>query len=144
MKVTEREWNDLVHSNLAGPFWFVQAAAPYLQKQAIGKIVNFADASLSSPWVEHVPYSAAKGGIVTMTRGLAKALAPKIQVNAIAPGPMLKPPALSAAGSRKALNKTLLKRWGGVEPIVETVLFLLKNDFITGQVIAVDGGRQLA
>lgn len=101
-----------------------------------------ADVSAFNPWKEHLPYCAAKAGVVALTRGLAKALAPHVQVNAVAPGPILPPPDLTPAQARRALEKTLLKRWGSPEDIVQTVLYLTEGtDFVTGQVLVVDGGR---
>ncbi|OGX39618.1 MAG: hypothetical protein A3C53_06105 [Omnitrophica WOR_2 bacterium RIFCSPHIGHO2_02_FULL_68_15] len=143
--VTEAQWDDLQQVNLRAPFFFAQAVAPGMRRRRRGKIINLADVSAFSPWPSYLPYCTAKAGVIALTRGLAKALAPHIQVNAIAPGPILPPPGLSRAERRRALANTLLKRWGSPDDIAHTVLYLAEGtDFVTGQVIAVDGGRLLA
>jgi len=143
--VTEAQWDDLQQVNLRAPFFFAQAVAPGMRRRRRGKIINLADVSAFSPWPSYLPYCTAKAGVIALTRGLAKALAPHIHVNAIAPGPILPPPGLSRAERRRALANTLLKRWGSPDDIAHTVLYLAEGtDFVTGQVIAVDGGRLLA
>lgn len=143
--VTETQWEDLLNANLAGPWWFAQAVGPVMKRQGAGKIVNIVDAAAFSPWVEYLPYCAAKGGLVTLTKGLAKALAPEVQVNAIAPGPILFPPDLDRKAREQAIRRTLLKRVGHPEDIVQAVLFFLEgSDFVTGAILPVDGGRLLA
>lgn len=143
--VTEEQWDDLIGSNLAGPWWFAQAVAPGMKRRRMGKIINIADVAAFSPWPTYLPYCAAKGGLISLTWGLAKALAPHIQVNAIAPGPILMPKQVSPAEKKKAIEKTLLKRSGSPEDIAQSILFLLQgSDFITGVVLPVDGGRRLA
>jgi len=114
-------------------------------RQGGGAIINILDVSVLSPWVDYLPYSAAKGGLWTLTLGLAKALAPEIQVNGIAPGPILFPPDVSARERARAINKTLLKRMGHPRDIAQAVLFFSEgSDFVTGVVLPVDGGRRLA
>ena len=143
--VTEAQWDDLLNVNLRAALFFAQAVAPGMRHHRRGKIINMADVSAFNPWPTYLPYCVAKGGVVTLTRGLARALAPHVLVNAIAPGPILRPPGLSAAESRRALAKTLVKRWGSPDDIVQTVLYLVEGtDFVTGQVLAVDGGRLLS
>lgn len=143
--VTEFQWDDLVNVNLRAAFFFAQAVADGMQRRRRGKIINMADVSAFKPWPSYLPYCIAKAGIVTLTRGLARALAPHIQVNAIAPGPILPPPSLSRGEERRAIEATLLKRWGKPQDIVNMVLYLAEGtDFMTGQVLAVDGGRLLA
>ncbi len=143
--VTDAQWEELIGSNLSGPWRFAQAVAPGMKRRRAGKIVNIADAAAFSPWPTYLPYCAAKGGLVTLTWGLAKALAPEIQVNAIAPGPILMPKEIKAAERKRAIKKTLLKRTGDPKDIVAAVLFLLEgSDFVTGVVLPVDGGRLLA
>ena len=142
---TRDHWDLQMDTNAKAPFFLAQYAARLMRARGAGKIVNIADVAVSSPWLEYLPYSVAKGGVVTLTRGLAKALAPQVQVNAIAPGPILPPPGLRAAERRKAAEKTLLKRWGSPRDIAAAVLFFLEgSDFVTGVVLPVDGGRLLA
>ena len=90
-----------------------------------------------------IPYYVAKSGVVGLAEGLALELAPQILVNAIAPGPILKPKGLSDEAEREVREATPLGRWGGPEEIARTVLFLAETDFITGETIRVDGGRHL-
>lgn len=142
---TPAQWNDLIGSNLAGPFWFSQALGPLMKRSGSGKILNLADVSFLSPWTDTLPYCAAKGGVVTLTLGLAKALAPQVQVNAIAPGPILFPADVTPGERRRAVQRTLLKRVGSPEDIVAAALFFLEgSDFVTGVILPVDGGRRLA
>ena len=143
--VTEAQWDDLLAVNLRGPFFFAQAVAAGMRRRRRGTIINLADVSAFRPWGTYLPYCIAKAGVVAMTFGLARALAPDVRVNAIAPGPILPPPDLSYAERRRAAAATLLKRWGSPQDIVNTVLYLAEGtNFVTGQVIAVDGGRVLS
>ncbi|MGE5392537.1 MAG: SDR family NAD(P)-dependent oxidoreductase [Candidatus Saccharibacteria bacterium] len=110
-----------------------------------GKMVFFADWSVfSRPYREYLPYNVAKASVMALTRSLAKELAPDITVNAIAPGPILRPPNLSEDENREAMSKTLLNRWGGPEEIAKAVNYLMDSDFVTGQILYVDGGRTIA
>ena len=144
-EASPEQWEDLLATNLSGPWYFAQAAGRLMKRQGSGKIVNLVDVAAFLPWTDYLPYCAAKGGLVTLTRGLARALAPEVQVNAIAPGPILFPPGISAQGKRTAIRKTLLKRHGDPEDILQAVLFFLEgSDFVTGAVLPVDGGRLLA
>ncbi len=144
-KVTEAQWEDLIQTNLTGPWRFAQAVAPIMKRQRSGKIINMVDVSAFSPWTEYLPYCVAKGGLLTLTQGLAKALAPHIQVNGVAPGPILFPAEISRAEREQAIRRTLLKRAGSPHDIVKAILFLLEgSDFITGVILPVDGGRMLA
>lgn len=110
-----------------------------------GKIVFFSDWSvLRVPYKEYLVYNAAKAAIESITKTLAIALAPKVSVNAIAPGPILPPPDLTDEENREALARTPLDRWGGAEEIAKAVLYLFDSDFTTGVVLPVDGGRSIA
>ncbi len=143
--VTEAQWEESIRTNLSGPWWFAQTAGKAMKRRGAGKIVNIVDVSVFSPWIDYLPYSAAKGGLAVLTRGLAKVLAPEVQVNAIAPGPILFPPDTPAKEKEKAVRRTLLKRCGSPKDIAQTVLFLVcGTDFVTGAMIPVDGGRLLA
>ena len=143
-KTTEAVWNDLIQTNLTGPFWFAQQLGLRMKKRGRGKIINLIDVSVESPWPDYLPYSAAKGGLLTLTKGLAKALAPQVQVNGISPGPILFPPGMSAAEKKRVLDKTLLKRIGSPEDILRAMIYLLEADFVTGTILPVDGGRLLS
>ena len=144
-EVTEAQWDDLISANLTGPWRFAQAVAPVMKKQRSGKIVNMIDVSVYAPWTDYLPYCAAKGGLLTLTKGLARALAPHVQVNGIAPGPILFPSDITPEEKERSIRRTLLKRSGSPADIVQTVLFFLEgSDFVTGVILPVDGGRKLA
>ena len=141
--VTEAAWDDLVGSNLKAPLFLSQAAAPHLRQQH-GCIVNIVDIHAERPLKNYVIYSAAKGGLASLTRSLALELAPEIRVNGVSPGPILWPENdewADAAVRQHIISKTLLKRTGEPDDIARTVLFLIADaPYITGQIIAVDGG----
>ena len=144
-RVTQGQWDDLVHTNLRGPFFFCQAVSRGMLKRKRGRIVNVADVAAFSPWVNYLPYCMAKAGVVAMTQGLAKQLAPHVLVNAIAPGPILRPSGLTRQAEKRALQKTLLKRWGSPQEMVNAVLYLAEGTaFMTGHVLVLDGGRALS
>ena len=110
-----------------------------------GKMIFFSDWSvLTRPYKDYLAYNVAKSAVVGLTKSLAKELAPNILVNAIAPGPMLRPPDLTEEENKEVLHGTLLKRWGGAEEIVKGVCYLLEADFVTGQILTIDGGRTIA
>jgi pteridine reductase len=142
--ITSAHWNDLIGSNLRAPLFLSQAAAPHLRKTQ-GLILNMIDIHAQRPLPEHPVYSTAKAGLVMLTRALARELGPDVRVNGIAPGPILWPdggvdPELQA----EIIEKTLLKRMGSPEDIVRTALFLASDaSYITGQILAVDGGRSV-
>lgn len=140
-KLTERDWDFHVDANLKGPFLFALEAS---RRMRTGKMIFFADWAGMRPYRNYLPYVVSKAGIICLTKALAKELAPKIQVNAIAPGPVLLPDDLSASERRKIAESTLVKRLGSPQDIVNAVLFLLEgSDFITGHTLVVDGGRLL-
>lgn len=142
--VTAEQWDDVLSTNLSGPWAFSQCAGRIMKRQGSGKIIQIVDAAVYRPWADYLPYCAAKGGLLTLTWGFARALAPRVQVNAIAPGPILFPSGTSPVRKRAAVEKTLLKRTGGAKAVVRAVLFLAESDFVTGVVLPVDGGRLLA
>ena len=122
----------------------VSTAAARALERSRGTIVNVACASAASPWAGFLAYSASKAAVVSLTRGMAKALAPRVRVNAVAPGPVLRAPGTSAARDRSARAATALGRWGRPEDVAEAVLFLAaRAPFVTGVVLPVDGGRHL-
>ena len=143
---TMEAWRDLVGSNLMAPLFLSQAAAPHL-KERHGCIVNIIDIHTERPLKDFVIYNAAKGGLQALTRSLALELGPEIRVNGVSPGPILWPEDAiwSNAQARDAIiQDTLLKRMGEPEDIARTVQFLVHDaPYITGQIIAVDGGRSI-
>jgi len=150
------EWKDLNHETwnksmrpiARTSFLITSAVGTELLKnsgEVKGKIILFSDWSVSKkPYKDYLPYNVAKSAVEGMTRALAIELAPGVQVNCIAPGPILKPPGLSEEENNEVLSRTPLKRWGGEEEISKAVQFLLTSDFVTGQIIPIDGGRSIA
>lgn len=144
-KITEKVWDDLFASNLKAPFFLAQEIGMRMLKQKSGKIINLLDWTAERPHPDYLPYCIAKGGLLTATRGLAKALAPHVQVAGIEPGPILPPPGTPASKKNKAAQKTLLKRFGHPRDIAEAVRFFVEStDFVTGVCLPVDGGAMLA
>jgi NAD(P)-dependent dehydrogenase (short-subunit alcohol dehydrogenase family) len=109
-----------------------------------GCIVALADIAAVRPWTDYGPYSVAKAGGIALTSTLAAVWAPRVRVNAIAPGPILSPSDGDSAAYRREIDRTLARRSGTVEEIASAVCFLVENDFVTGTVLPVDGGRLLA
>ncbi len=138
------QWDDLIGSNLKAPFFLSRAAAPHLRAQR-GCIVNLVDIHAERPLKGYPIYSIAKAGNAMLVKSLARELGPEIRVNGIAPGAILWPEqGLSEAEQANILERTALKRPGTPEDIAQTLLFLLRDaSYITGQIIAVDGGRTL-
>jgi len=141
---TEHQWNDLIGTNLKAPFFVSQAAAPVLRKFR-GCIVNIADIHADRPIKRYPIYSAAKAGLVMLTKSLARELGPDVRVNAIAPGTILWPEGeaeVSAAQKEEMLARIPLRRSGDPGDIARTALFLIRDGtYVNGQVIAVCGGR---
>lgn len=143
-RATPEDWDDLFGVNARAPFFLAQAAAPYLQA-AGGAIVNLADVYAGRPLAGHPLYSAAKAALVSLTRSLALALAPRVRVNAVAPGAILWPEQEQDPAARAAiLAATALGRTGTPEDIAGAVHWLLSDEagYVTGQVLHVDGGRE--
>jgi len=143
-EVSESEWDHLISLNLKAPFFLSQLVGTSMLKQGQGKIVNIADVAAERPWPQFLPYCASKAGLVSLTKGLAKALAPAVQVNAVAPGTMLPPHQISSFSQDLAIEKSLLKKMGRPDDIARAVTYFLENDFVTGTILPVDGGRMLA
>lgn len=142
--VTETQWDELIGSNLKAPFFLSQAAAPLLRRRS-GCIVNIIDIHAKRPLKGYPVYSIAKTGLAAMTRALAKELGPEIRVNGVAPGAILWPESNLSEDEKKAIvSRTVLQCTGCPDDIARTVLFLIRDaDYITGQLLAVDGGRSL-
>jgi pteridine reductase len=136
------DWDHIVALNLRAPFFLAQAAAPHL-RAARGAIVNIADLAAFETWPGYIPHGLTKGGIVHLTRSLARVLAPEVRVTGIAPGTVLLPDDLSARDAAHLQETTPLKRQGTPEDVASAMLFLLDADYITGETIIVDGGRHV-
>jgi pteridine reductase len=144
--ITPAAWEDLVGTNLRAPLFLSQAAAPALRR-AQGAIVNITDIHAERPLKGYVVYSAAKAGLSGLTRSLARELAPDVRVNAVAPGPILWPEdgQFDELSRQRIVSHTPLKREGTPDDIARTVHFLLADaSYVTGETIAVDGGRHMA
>jgi pteridine reductase len=146
-KVTEYAWDDLMNSNIKAPFFLAQAAAAHLGVHH-GVIINITDIHADRPLRDYSVYCISKSALVMMTKVLAKELAPKIRVNAVAPGSILWPEGentLSEEEKQKIIQHTLLQRAGKPTDIAKAVLYLVRDaDYITGEVLCVDGGRSLS
>jgi pteridine reductase len=142
--ITEEQWHDLIDSNLKAPLFLSQAVLPAL-RAAGGVIVNIVDVHAQRPLRDHAVYGAAKAGLAMLTRSLAKDLGPDVRVNGVSPGAILWPDDGMSEKLRAAiLKQTALKRAGEPEDIASAVLFLARDaPYVTGQIIAVDGGRSV-
>ena len=143
--ITPQAWDDLMGSNLKAPLFLSQAAAPALKKSG-GLILNIVDIHGMRPLRNYTVYCAAKAGLHMLTRSLAKELGPEIRVNGISPGPVLWPEEGGDEKMRaKIIQRTILQRMGTPDDIARTALFFAASaPFITGQILAVDGGRSVA
>ena len=142
--ISEEHWEKLVGSNLKGPLFLIQGLKQKL-KESKGSIINITDTNLLKGVANYSIYSAAKAGLESITKGLARELAPEIKVNAIAPGAMLEPPDVTWTEEQKSkvIESIPLKRMGSEKDIAQAVNFLAHSQYITGQIIKVDGGRSL-
>lgn len=142
--IREADWDQFLTVNLKTPFFLCEQIGMRMFRAKRGKIINLVDSAVLHPAARYIPYAISKAGLIVATRGLAKALAPYVQVNAVAPGPILPSRGMKAGEKRKVAAKTLLKRFGDPGDIAETVRFLIEgSDFITGAVIPVDGGGSI-
>jgi NAD(P)-dependent dehydrogenase (short-subunit alcohol dehydrogenase family) len=145
-RLDEAAWRRTLEVDLGSTYHLALEAAPLMRARGGGRIINFTDwlpASRRPRYRNLLPYYVAKSGLIGLTESLALELAPTILVNAIAPGPILKPPGFTAAQDRAVRRATPLGRWGGPEEIARAVLFLVETRFVTGETLRVDGGRHL-
>jgi pteridine reductase len=137
------QYDEILDLNLRSPFFVAQGAAPML-RQARGRIVNIADLGGLEPWPGYAAHSVAKAGVVMLTKVMARALAPDVNVNAIAPGTVLVPDSYTDAERARLADSTPLRRLGTPRDAVNALLYLLEGgDFVTGEILVVDGGRLL-
>lgn len=141
-EVLVEDWDAMFALNLRAPFFLCQAAARVMGEKG-GVIVNIADLAAFETWKGYIPHSITKAGIVQMTRGLAHALAPKIRVNAVAPGSVLLPDGWTKEQADKLVSTTPLGRIGSAEDVSQAVMYLICADYVTGETIIVDGGRHV-
>jgi pteridine reductase len=140
LDITEQEWDRVLGVNLKGPFLLSQAAAPLLRCDGGGAIINLLDLSAYQPWPSFAHHAVSKAGLLQLTRVLARALAPDIRVNAIAPGTVLPP---EQNEGEDGSERRVIRREGEPGDVVRAMLYLLESDFVTGETLVVDGGRML-
>ena len=141
-EVTPADWDRTMDLNLRGTFFVAKGAAAAFGEQG-GAIVTVADVAAYERWRDYPVHCVSKAGVVALTENLAKTLAPRIRVNAVAPGPVELPVGWGDAAAKRILDTTPLRRLGRVDDVVNAVLFLLESDFITGSTLVVDGGRRV-
>lgn len=143
-EVKSETWDEIFALNLRAPFLLAQAAAPHLKRaKGGGAIINIADLAAFETWPGYIPHGLTKSGVVHMTKGLARVLAPEVRVNGIAPGTVLLPDDWSEKDADHLNETTPLKREGTPGDVAAAMLFLLDADYITGETIIVDGGRHV-
>lgn len=141
--VTPAEWDVVFAINVRAPFLCAREAARAMG-EAGGSVVNVLDTGYDEAWPSYVPYVASKAALASVTRGLARALAPRVRVNGVAPGPVLLPrDADSAAEREAAARRTALGRVGSPEDVAQAVLYLAEAGYVTGEIVRVDGGQHL-
>ena len=144
-ELTEAVWDASLDVNLKAPFLLAWHLGRAMRARGRGRIVNLADWAGERPYADYLPYCVSKAGVICLTRALAKALAPAVQVNAVAPGPVLPPEDLTPNEREAIVRATPLRRFGTPEDVARCVRFLVEEaDFTTGAVYLVDGGRLIA
>ncbi len=138
---TPGDWDDMQRLNFATFLVPALRLGPLMRRQGGGCIVALGDVAALEPWADYVPYCTAKRGVVALAIALARALAPAVRVNVIAPGPVLFPPGFPPAAARREVARTLLRRAGSADDIAQAVCYLARADYVTGVVLPVDGGR---
>jgi NAD(P)-dependent dehydrogenase (short-subunit alcohol dehydrogenase family) len=142
--INENDWDNFMNVNLKSVFLGSQIVGKHMYQDGFGKIINISDVSSETIWSNYIPYCVSKSGVIAITKGLAKALAPKVLVNCIAPGTVMFANDHDKKEEYALIERTPLKRIGSPRDIANTVIFLIEgSDFITGTVIKVDGGRSL-
>ena len=141
--ITAEQWDYTLAVNLRAPVLLTRAFAAALPEGREGAVVNITDWRTVRPYREHFSYTVAKGGLDTFTRAAAEALAPRIRVNAVALGAILPPPGKGSEYLKALAREIPAGQPGGTDPVVAAVLFLLRNPFVTGEILRVDGGAHL-
>jgi 3-oxoacyl-[acyl-carrier protein] reductase/pteridine reductase len=139
-ELTDEQWDGILNTNLKSQFLCAQAAAPIMKKQGRGRIINISSLGGLLAWPAFTHYCVSKAGVIMLTRCLARGLAPEVLVNSVAPGTIQFP---GEAPDDDYIKRTPLHRTGTGEDIADAVAFFAKTEFVTGQIMAVDGGRQL-
>jgi pteridine reductase len=141
-ETTQADWDTMFAINVRAPYFLSQRAASALAASR-GAIVNIADLAAFESWPAYVPHGMTKAAVVQMTRAMASALAPGVRVNAVAPGVVLLPEGWSKEGAEHLRSTTPLQRLGSPEDVAQTVIYLLEAQYVTGEVVRVDGGRHI-
>ncbi|MBA2688774.1 MAG: SDR family oxidoreductase [Gemmatimonadaceae bacterium] len=141
-EVTVAEWDAMFALNLRAPFFLSQAAAAAMGDRG-GAIVNISDLAAFETWPAFIPHGISKAGVVQMTRALARSLAPRVRVNAIAPGAVMLPDGWNEESEEHIISTTPLKRLGSPKDVAEAVIYLIQADYVTGITLIVDGGRHI-
>lgn len=142
LEVEEEEWDRVMAVNLKAPFLVLKATAHLLEANG-GTVVNLVDLSALQPWTEYAHHAVSKAGLLHLTRVMARAMAPRVRVNAIAPGTVLPPDDADEATRERSREAAAVGTLGTPDDVVHTLLFLHRSPFITGEVLVVDGGRSL-
>jgi len=135
-------WHRVIDILINGSFYCANAVAPLMLAKGEGAIVNIVDLSAWEPWPNFMAHSVGKAALLALSRQLALELAPQVRVNAVAPGPVLPPPDYDDEKVARTAQKTLLNRWGNAEDVAEAVLYFVQANYVTGEVLAVDGGER--
>ena len=136
------DWHRVTGILIHGPMYCANAVAPMMLARGEGAIVNIVDLAAWQPWPDRAAHSVGKAALLALTRQLALDLAPAVQVNAVAPGPVLPVPGSSAEGNAEIARGTLKGRWGKPEDVAEAVVYLVRAEYVTGEVLVVDGGQR--
>jgi pteridine reductase len=142
-KITERDWDSNLDTNLKAPFFLSKFASVAMRKQGAGKIINLGDWAGIRPYKDYLPYSVSKTGLIGLTKALAKELAPEVQVNCIALGMVIPPETYTKEEVDRLVSRTLTKTMGTPEDVARAVLFFCETDFATGAILTLEGGRLL-
>ncbi len=137
------DWHRVTNILINGSFYCANAIAPLMLKRGEGAIVNIIDLAAFEPWHNFIAHSVGKAGLLALSRQLALELAPTVRVNAVAPGPVLPPPDYDEKKVAGTAAKTLLNRWGSPEDVSEAVIYFIRAKYVTGELLAIDGGQRL-
>lgn len=137
-------WHRVLDITVHGSFYVSNELAPLLLEQPQAAVVNIVDLSVWHAWPKFTAHAVAKSGLLALTRQLALELAPNVRVNAVAPGHVMPPPQYSDEQLRRRSERTILKRWGTAEDVAQAVRFLVESNYMTGEVVRVDGGESIA
>lgn len=143
LEISEKQFDMALAINLKGPFMCSQAVAPIMLQQGGGVIVSITDVSAFQTWPGYAPHAASKAGLVSLTKTLAAELAPKVRVNAVAPGTVLLPPNYTPEVEKWCLDRSILGRVGDPLDVARAVAFIIESDYATGSVYFMDGGMSL-